>query len=135
MEVRSCKMCKKLFNCMGRETLCPACRKKEEEKFQEVKKYIEENKGASVDEVAKDCEVPSKIIYRWVREERLILSAGSGILIECEICGKPIVKGKYCPECAANMANELNAAISKPAKEPVKKSSSDNKQRMRFLDN
>lgn len=133
MEVKTCKMCKKIFNYVGGPQYCPACSRKLEDKFQEVKTYIDENKGASVEQVAKECDVTTKLIHRWVREERLVLSAGSGIKVTCESCGKPIATGRFCKECANNMAQELGAAIAKPKEEPKKKTT-DNKQRMRFLD-
>ena len=37
MEVSNCQACGRLYNVMGRERLCPACRAKLEEKGQEVK--------------------------------------------------------------------------------------------------
>ena len=43
MELMNCRNCKKLFNYIAGEKLCPACKEKLEEKFQKVKKYIEEN--------------------------------------------------------------------------------------------
>lgn len=43
MEVRNCRSCGRLFNYMGGAPLCPACQKKLEEKFQEVKAFLEEN--------------------------------------------------------------------------------------------
>lgn len=43
MEVRNCRSCGRLFNYMG-APLCPACQKKLEEKFQEVKAFLEENR-------------------------------------------------------------------------------------------
>ena len=42
MELMNCRNCKKLFNYIAGEKLCPACKERLEEKFQEVKKYIEE---------------------------------------------------------------------------------------------
>ena len=44
MEVRNCKNCGRLYNYIGGAyRLCPDCMKKLEEKFQEVKQYIEDN--------------------------------------------------------------------------------------------
>ena len=37
MEVKNCKECGRLFNYMGGAPLCDGCRKKLEQKFQEVK--------------------------------------------------------------------------------------------------
>ena len=47
MELMNCRNCKKLFNYIAGEKLCPACKEKLEEKFQKVKKYIEEIGRAS----------------------------------------------------------------------------------------
>ena len=38
MELMNCRNCKKLFNYIAGEKLCPACKEKLEEKFQKVKK-------------------------------------------------------------------------------------------------
>ena len=42
MELMNCRNCKKLFNYITGEKLCPACKALMEDKFQEVKRYIEE---------------------------------------------------------------------------------------------
>ena len=47
MDVRNCKMCGRLFNVLNNERICPACQKKLEDKFHEVKEYLEEHPGAS----------------------------------------------------------------------------------------
>lgn len=41
MDVRNCKMCGRLFNVLNNERICPACQKKLEDKFHEVKEYLE----------------------------------------------------------------------------------------------
>ena len=71
MEVRNCRSCGRLFNYMGGAPLCPACQKKLEEKFQEVKAFLEENPNSSVETVAEELDVSVKQIRQWIREERL----------------------------------------------------------------
>ena len=46
MDVRNCKNCGKLFQYVGKP-LCPACNKKLEDKFFEVRDYIYENPTAN----------------------------------------------------------------------------------------
>lgn len=58
MEVRNCRSCGRLFNYMGGAPLCPACQKKLEEKFQEVKAFLEENPNSSVETVAEELVCP-----------------------------------------------------------------------------
>lgn len=60
MEVRNCRSCGRLFNYMGGAPLCPACQKKLEEKFQEVKAFLEENPNSSVETVAEELDVSVK---------------------------------------------------------------------------
>lgn len=43
MEVISCKSCGRLFNYVQGDRICPACTKKMDEKFVEVKKYVRDN--------------------------------------------------------------------------------------------
>ena len=87
MDVRNCKMCGHLFNYTN-SPLCPQCNKKLEERFQDVKEYIRENPGAGMATVAEDTGVPVQQLKKWVREERLAFTKGSGITIECEKCGR-----------------------------------------------
>ena len=43
-------MCGRLFNVLNNERICPACQKKLEDKFHEVKQYLEDHPGASVEQ-------------------------------------------------------------------------------------
>lgn len=134
MEVKNCRKCRKLFNYIGGQQICPQCKEELEKKFQEVKTYIYEHKTASVREVSKECEVDEKQIHQWVKEERLVFASGIDIGIVCENCGEPIETGRFCSKCKASMINDLSAAGRRPAApEAPKPAASDNKNRMRFL--
>lgn len=86
MEVKNCNGCGRLFNYMGGAPLCDGCRKKLEQKFQEVKQYLDENPNASVNQVSEDNDVSVKQIKQWIREERLSLSEASLDGVTCEHC-------------------------------------------------
>lgn len=135
MEVRNCKGCGRLFNYMGGTPLCLECRKKLDEKFSDVKEYIEEHPSASISQVSEEMDVPIKQIKEWVREERLILSEASVDGILCEHCGIPICSGRYCDKCKMEMANAFQnvlgkkgVAVSKPERHKI-----DERDKMRFL--
>lgn len=135
MNVRNCRKCGKLFNHIAGLPICPACKDKLEEKFQEVKKYIRENRMADIKEVAEECEVEIGQIQQWIREERLEFTADSPVKIPCENCGEMIRSGKYCEKCKREMTNNLSSVMEKPKAvlvEPKKPQSTGNK--MRFLD-
>ncbi|MDE6620411.1 MAG: flagellar protein [Lachnospiraceae bacterium] len=135
MDVRNCRKCGKLFNHMMGVPICPACREKLEEKFQEVKKYIRENHMAGIKEVAEACDVEPGQIQQWIREERLEFTADSPVKIPCENCGEMIRSGKYCDKCKKEMTNNLSSVMERPKTiqaERKKPQSTGNK--MRFLD-
>ncbi|MDE7477094.1 MAG: flagellar protein [Lachnospiraceae bacterium] len=135
MDVKNCRKCGKIFNYMVGMPICPACKEKMEEKFQEVKKYIRDNRTADIKEVAKACEVETGQIQQWIREERLEFTADSPVKIPCENCGEMIRSGKYCEKCKREMTNNLSSVMDKPKvvlTEQKKPQSTGNK--MRFLD-
>ena len=132
MEVKNCRDCGKLFNYLGGLRLCPGCKAKLEEKFQEVKKYIYEHKDASISEVSEENDVSVQQIKQWVREERLSFSDESLVGIACESCGELIRTGRFCEKCKKQLANNLGAVYQKEKKEPVKKAKES--ARMRFLE-
>ncbi len=134
MDVRNCRNCGKLFNYLSGPHICPACREALEEKFKEVKKYIQDHKGVTIHEVSEACEVDPQQIRQWIREERLEFADGGVTGISCEKCGTPIPTGRFCEKCKAEMSNNLNSVMTKKKTEPakVKKDPRDNP-KMRFL--
>lgn len=135
MEVRNCKMCGRLFNVLNNERICPACQKKLEDKFHEVKQYLEDHPGASVEQTATDNDISTKQIRQWVKEERLILSSATEAGIVCEKCGKPIRTGRFCDKCKERMANEFQNVYQKPEPKMEDLRSTRDRDRMRYLKN
>jgi flagellar operon protein (TIGR03826 family) len=137
MDVRNCRMCGKLYNFIGGpyRNLCPNCIEKMEKKFDEVKEYIEEHKAATINEVSEECDVSSRQIEQWIREERLMISDDSPIGIRCERCGTTIRSGRFCERCKNKIANNLGSMYgeSNAAVESMEKRASA-EAKMRFLD-
>ena len=113
MNVTNCRSCGRLFNVLGREKICPNCKQELEDKFQEVKKYLNENPNASMEQVSRDNEVSVKQIKQ---------------------CGALIRTGRFCDSCKAHIQNNLMSAIDKP-KAVERKKPTHEKDRMRFLQN
>lgn len=135
MNVRNCRKCGRVFNYFMGPQLCMACREAMDQKFQEVKTYIREHGGAGINEVSEACDVEVSQIHQWLREERLELVEGSGIVLHCETCGAVIMSGRFCQKCKGDLTRGLRAAASRPAPAPAPekpKSTKDN-DRMRFL--
>ena len=135
MDVSNCKNCGRLFNAINRERICPNCQKLLDEKFVVVKEFLRENPNSSVEEVSKECEVSTKQIHQWVREERLTFSENSMEGIECERCGTMIKTGRYCEACKLAVGNDLRSVMNKSRVEQTVRKSAKDKDRMRFLQN
>ncbi len=136
MNIRNCRMCGRIFNYMAGAVVCPACRETVEAKFQEVKEYIREHRGAGIREVAEACDVDPGQIRQWLREDRLEVTEDSPMFLNCESCGAPIRSGKYCDKCKLDMSRSFTNVIksSRPAPPPEKKAAAeDPNAKMRFL--
>ena len=133
MNVRNCRNCGRLFNYISGIVICPACKESLEAKFQEVKEYIREHKGAGIQEVAEACDVETAQIRQWLREERLEVTENSALFLNCESCGTPIRSGRYCAKCKTELTRDLNGILKdsrqrqKPAEDKAQGA------RMRFI--
>ena len=134
MDVRNCKKCGKLFNYNG-EPLCPPCAKELEEKFFEVREYIYNHPNESMVAVSENTDVPVQQIKRWIRQERLTFTKESGVAIDCELCGKAILTGRYCKECKHKMQNSFSSMYREPAKKDSSGKTVSSNGKMRFLGN
>ena len=134
MDVKNCKKCRRLFNYISGPAICPQCREELEKKFQEVKKYLFDNRNATIKSVVENCEVEESQIRQWIREERLEFSSGVDIGAFCETCGAPITTGRFCEKCKASMINTLSEAGRRPeAPEPKPAKTQTHENKMRFL--
>lgn len=130
-------MCGKIFNYVVGPVICPQCKELKEEKFQEVKKYISEHRGADILQVSEECDVDPNQIRQWIREERLQFADDSPIKIACEGCGTMIRSGRFCDKCRAEMTSGFKEAMglkNKPSmNEPARKETKSGGSKMRFL--
>lgn len=111
MEVRNCRTCRRLFNYLGGQNICPECRDKLEKQFLQVRDFIRDNPTHTLQEVAEENDVHIQQIRDWIKEGRLELTKGSAISISCEKCGAPILRGRFCAKCSDKMANNLTNLI------------------------
>lgn len=107
MDLRNCPECGKLF-VYNHRNLCPECLKKDEEDFERVRDFINNNPRATLEEVSEATEVSTKNILEYLKEGRLMLRSNNvNILLNCEICGEPILSGRICEKCSSKFRREL----------------------------
>ena len=108
MKLVNCSECGRVFSSSG-SSICPDCRRKEEEEFELVKDYLWDNPNSTVEEVAEETGVDRDRIIKFMKENRL---ESEGLVIkhslECKRCGKEISSGIFCSSCRNKMVNELN---------------------------
>lgn len=112
METKNCPRCGRLFTTLT-GTICDSCSREEEEIFQRVKTYIEENPDNKIGQISKETEVSSKKILKYIKEGRLVISEGLKGALKCGKCGKPITSGKYCDSCVIEINNQVTELFSK----------------------
>lgn len=114
MNIKNCRKCGKMFNYVMGEPICPQCKEAAESKFQEVKKFVQDNKQATIPEIVEACNVDAKAVKQWIREERLFFADDSPVKISCEICGCQISTGRFCDKCKKETANTFGNASRRP---------------------
>lgn len=124
MAIKNCKRCGKMFNFISGDPICPQCKEAREAKFQEVKKFVQDNKQASIPEIVQACDVDQKLINQWIREERLFFADDSPVKINCEKCGCQIATGRFCDKCKKETASNFSNAARRPETPPTDAGSS-----------
>lgn len=114
MEVRNCRRCGRIYQYVGGKPLCYDCKEEDEKDFQKVKDYLYEHPNASMSIVSEATGISVSTIRQYLRDERLMISESSPVGIDCESCGVSIKTGRYCKECSAKLATDLNRAFVRP---------------------
>lgn len=106
----NCPKCGALFVRTAVDTLCKACKKKENEQFEQVYNFIRqrENRQATIIEISEATDVDEETIMRFVKEGRLRPTQFPNLGYKCERCGNLIQTGKLCKDCVAELKKNLS---------------------------
>jgi len=121
MDIKNCKKCGKVFAYNG-HNVCPQCRKEEEEEFKNVKEFIYDNPGATVQMVSEETGVDVKKILRYLKEGKLEIKGDSNLILECERCGVSVNTGRFCNKCISELERELKGSMTEKVKSPSQNS-------------
>lgn len=99
-----CRCCKRLC-VVTIGNICADCIDLQEDKYPKVKDYLYDNRGATVNMVAEDCDVSKTSILRWLREERIEVMENSTVKLKCLCCNTDILSGSYCYDCKQQRQN------------------------------
>lgn len=107
---RVCKKCGgvMVFKGVG-EYHCEDCGEVDYDDYGKVRLYIEEHKGATAAQIESAIGVSQRSIRHMLKEGRLEVTKDSKTFLRCEVCGKSIRSGRYCPECETVLHRNLEA--------------------------
>lgn len=97
------------------------------------KRIYPRDPGVGIQDVAENCDVEPSQIQQWLREERLELTEGSAIYLQCEKCGAPIRSGRFCEKCKYEMSMDLQSVLPKKPVGTQNTRISRDGERMRYL--
>lgn len=88
---------------------CEECRAVDYDDYGKVRLYIEEHPGANAAQVEEKTGVTQKIIRRLLKDGRIEVAEGSKSFLRCEVCGKSIRSGEFCPECETKVHQRMES--------------------------
>lgn len=103
-----CGVAKPEYKGVG-EYRCSECGFVMYDDFGKVRNYLEAHRGATQSEVSQATGVAMDTIRQFLKDERIEIAAGSGVMMACEICKAPIRSGRFCPECAKKVEKQIEA--------------------------
>lgn len=105
---RVCKECGgvMIFKGVG-EYHCENCDSVDYDDYGKVRCYIEDHRGATAAEIEEAVGVSQRSIRRLLKDGRLEVADGSRTFLRCELCGKQLRTGQYCPECEIKVHRKL----------------------------
>lgn len=106
--LRNCRICHKLFVDTGLG-ICQSCYEKEREDEKIVIEYVREHHQASLQEIVEDTGVDARVVSKMIERGQFIMGDNE-ITHPCKRCGKPIVRGIYCPQCLMLMHRAIDKA-------------------------
>ena len=113
-KLRNCPVCGKLFTADAATRMCRECFIKEQETELEVTNYVRDHPKSKIPEIVENTRGTEKMIKRMIAEGRF-QQVGVNLTYACEKCGAPIMSGKFCRNCMAELQKEVQGAQHKMA--------------------
>jgi len=104
-KVGNCPVCGRLYVDTGIR-MCRDCYTKELETEEVIARYVRDHQKSTVKEICEGTGAKEKTVFRMIRNGRFIES-GVEVAYPCESCGTPILKGRLCEKCSANIMKQV----------------------------
>ncbi len=127
LNIRNCARCKRIFIPVSGEKICSDCRAAELAIEEQVKSYVRDHPGITVNQLIEGSGAPAKLVWRMVQQGQFENSGLKDAKYPCGNCGKLITRGTYCEECAGKLkinAQKFAAAMNSKNRAAEKKAQS-----------
>ena len=112
-KLKNCPECGKLFMDMG-SRICRDCLEREDELMVQVSSFVRDHPHSTIKDIVEGVEgVKERLVRRMIKEGRFVQD-GIDISYPCEKCGKPILRGRFCDTCDAEIKKDVMKAQKTP---------------------
>ena len=95
-----CPECRKMYDFASfKQKACPDCAAKEAEKYARVRALVKEKPGINLLKVSEETGVPHTELLRYIKDNKLETTGGTGHASRCDICGAFVGEGERCRAC------------------------------------
>lgn len=117
----TCKICGgKMLPVKSGRYRCDACGNIEVDDFGKIKDFLELNGPTPITVIAMATGVETDIIELYLKRGKVEITEGSKWYLECEKCGCFIRYGRYCPDCARQLAGGIKSVFNEEVGEKPK---------------
>ena len=102
----SCRVCGVIMVKIAKD-ICPKCFKEEEELFAKIKNFLRANPGASITQVAENCDCKEEAVHAFIKSGRLERVGLRRIAHQCELCNATIYEGVMCADCKKKLKDQV----------------------------
>ncbi len=108
-----CKLCHRMLN-RRRDGYyqCPECNGTYKDNLMKTKEYLLENPDATFEEIVEGTLLPEETIMFFIDHGMIIIPTTNKNFSICKNCGRVIIEGRYCNNCAIHTFNRLQKIIS-----------------------
>lgn len=110
VNLKRCEECGRMFSPDKGETVCSKCLSNDERDLKNIKEYVRDHPDATVPEISDRIKIGEDKILQFMDDGRLNLDDEEE-LGHCSKCGKLIKSGRFCTDCASDMASNLKNAF------------------------
>ena len=107
-----CKVCHVMLN-RRRDGYyqCPSCNGLYKDNLMIAKEYLMNNPDASIEEIVEGTHIPEETLIFFIDNDMITIPDTNKNFSVCKNCGRIIIEGRYCNNCAIYTFNRLQKII------------------------